>query len=356
MNASFFKVIGCLAVLVAVTFGILRERPLSQPNGILFPLAPIQGPAAAASVPSQMIQGWTMTPLASYKVEARVLAAKQYGWDSQSTLSPTDVVLGWQELSDSATLQDFKISQRDRWFFIETTSSKMSIDSVMTKVANTHLVAGSPEIERVLKKLKTGHLVEISGSLIEAQSSKGQQWRSSLTRNDTGNNSCELLYVDSIKVFGTRTASGSAPLLFAADSRRNAPATPPPAPGSPSQREPALTTTAMLSSSASRATGGASIDQPGSVPSATSARSSLSNENRLAERLEALTVAVTIEEFLEQITISGVGPRGAVINGQFCRLGELIDPVTGLRLAEVNTTTGQLRFTDDTGALYTKVR
>jgi hypothetical protein len=43
--------------------------------------------------------------------------------------------------------------------------------------------------------VQQGQVVKFSGQLIEAKASDGWRWQSSLTRNDTGNGACELIYV-----------------------------------------------------------------------------------------------------------------------------------------------------------------
>jgi len=49
-----------------------------------------------------------------------------------------------------------------------------------------------------MKKLKKDDLVYLKGSLIEIQAKDGWRWKSSLSREDTGNGACELMRVDSI--------------------------------------------------------------------------------------------------------------------------------------------------------------
>lgn len=45
-----------------------------------------------------------------------------------------------------------------------------------------------------------GHIVRFHGYLIEARRDDGWHWRSSLTRNDTGNGACELIWVEDLEV------------------------------------------------------------------------------------------------------------------------------------------------------------
>jgi len=51
--------------------------------------------------------------------------------------------------------------------------------------------------------VRVGDVVTLEGDLIEADKPGGWKWRSSLTRDDTGNGACELVYVKELTI-GTR--------------------------------------------------------------------------------------------------------------------------------------------------------
>ena len=57
---------------------------------------------------------------------------------------------------------------------------------------------GSRKIARQLDDARVGGIVTLSGKLIEVTGKEGWQWRSSLTRDDTGNGACELIWVESV--------------------------------------------------------------------------------------------------------------------------------------------------------------
>ncbi|HEV3148526.1 MAG TPA: hypothetical protein VGZ24_07735, partial [Chthoniobacterales bacterium] len=52
------------------------------------------------------------------------------------------------------------------------------------------------EIASRCKSLRTGSLVHLSGELVEATGPGIGTWRSSLSRTDTGNGACELMWVE----------------------------------------------------------------------------------------------------------------------------------------------------------------
>jgi len=48
--------------------------------------------------------------------------------------------------------------------------------------------------------VRIGQVVELHGQLIQADGKDGWRWISSLTRTDTGDGSCEVVWVDSVRV------------------------------------------------------------------------------------------------------------------------------------------------------------
>ena len=63
-----------------------------------------------------------------------------------------------------------------------------------------HLIPANAAVERALKKARKGHFIRITGQLVEVTHPGGWRWTSSLTRSDSGANSCELIYVETAQV------------------------------------------------------------------------------------------------------------------------------------------------------------
>jgi hypothetical protein len=59
-----------------------------------------------------------------------------------------------------------------------------------------HLIPADDGVERALSRVRPGHVVELRGQLVEARGDNGFQWRSSLTREDSGNGACEIVFVE----------------------------------------------------------------------------------------------------------------------------------------------------------------
>jgi hypothetical protein len=151
--------------------------------------------ADAAEVP-ETIGGARLTPRARYRIAARVLSTERYylGWRSE--LSPIDLALGWAAMSDPAVDRFIDWHQGGRWYFWHwSAESPYRNDVIHVQSANVHIIPGSPNLRRALLALDADDIVQLSGYLTDVTGPDGERWGSSLSRTDTGDHSCELLYV-----------------------------------------------------------------------------------------------------------------------------------------------------------------
>ena len=64
--------------------------------------------------------------------------------------------------------------------------------------SNTHVIPADRNLERAVRLLGSGDIAELAGELVRVEGRKDGRtlvWVSSLTREDTGDGSCELLYL-----------------------------------------------------------------------------------------------------------------------------------------------------------------
>jgi hypothetical protein len=142
-----------------------------------------------------------ITPLATFDVRARVIAAARYRFGRDADLAPVDLVLGWGAMSNSDVLKKISFSQGGRAYTWMTSTYPVSRRMIETHSANMHMIPADAEIERQLKSIRAGNMVHLKGFLVEVTTKDGWRWKSSLTRDDTGGGACELILVESLYVW-----------------------------------------------------------------------------------------------------------------------------------------------------------
>lgn len=189
-----------LALLVLLGWGALgwwRHRPLQPPPGVLAAQAPEQVDLDDGTVLQR--GDTTLRTRAHFALTARVLSREDYHWDAGASLAPMDLALGWGRMSDSAVLAGIQISQSGRFFYWHVDAYPIPRREIETSASNMHLIPADEGVRRAMERVRRGELVHLEGFLVDASRPDGWRWRTSLTRNDTGNGACELVYVEELE-------------------------------------------------------------------------------------------------------------------------------------------------------------
>jgi hypothetical protein len=152
---------------------------------------------AAEFVLQQGDAAWSVAPLAHYRIAARVLSRERYYFGWQSELSPLDLALGWGKMADPSVDRFIDWYQGTRWYFFHwSSSSPFHNPEISAQSANVHIVPATLNLRRALLALAADQIVELSGELVRIRDKGGEHsWQSSLSRSDTGDGSCELMWV-----------------------------------------------------------------------------------------------------------------------------------------------------------------
>jgi len=142
--------------------------------------------------------GYEIAALERFELEGTVVSRKDYSSDREAELSPTDLGMAWGEMRDEENLSAVRFSQRNRWMFWKTDRWPIPRRRFESQVGNIHIIPANEEVLDTLARVKSGDGVRLNGSLVEARATDGWRWRSSLSRTDTGDGSCELLFLERI--------------------------------------------------------------------------------------------------------------------------------------------------------------
>ena len=194
---------GRIFILSLIVLGYLVIRdwdsgPIEHPPGVLVAERPVQADLQPTTF---MLGDYQLTRKASFEIRARVLSKEPYYLGRTADLAPIDLALGWGVMSDSAVLSQIEISQSARWYRTRYDLPPPIADKqIIFNSSNMHMIPATKAIERSLKKLREGDIVLIKGYLVDVDHDSGWYWHSSMSRLDTGDGACELVYVESLSV------------------------------------------------------------------------------------------------------------------------------------------------------------
>jgi hypothetical protein len=178
-----------------------RERAVSHPIGVLVAAEPIQ---SNLEPPPQFDErGYTFIKRAHYDISARVLRKEMYYVDGVATLAPVDLAVGWGPMSDTRIIDQLEFSQMGRFLYWRPRNGHefpLPTEMLISHAAQMHMIPASKDIENRLKKLRPGQLVTIAGYLVDVRGPRGFTWNTSLSRTDTGDGACEIVWAESLEV------------------------------------------------------------------------------------------------------------------------------------------------------------
>ena len=191
-----------LVAFVAIEFARTSYSPDFASNPSVGSLAtlqvPTQGPADKATF---AFKGFQIQPLANFAIDARVLSREDYYLGKEAELAPLDLALGWKRMANPSVYRQLDISQGRRWYFYRWRDAPpIPAQEIVESSANMHLIPANATVEKTLRKAREGAFVRLTGHLVKASDASGWRWTSSLTRTDSGADSCELVFVETAQV------------------------------------------------------------------------------------------------------------------------------------------------------------
>lgn len=145
--------------------------------------------------------GYRYTGLADFSMTGRVLSRSRYRLDHLARYAPVDLAMGWGPMSDTAVLEHIWITQFGRWYwFWASGSTVLPVVGISLYSANMHMVPASQRVREVLLTARRDDVLRLKGMLVLITDDDGFRARSSLSREDTGDGACEIIYVEEARI------------------------------------------------------------------------------------------------------------------------------------------------------------
>lgn len=194
MRKELFIIIAAVCLIIVIQSKVNRMRLQNAPGVIV------------ETIPEQMLllekkgfkQGDVSISLrAEFELDAMVLSKQRYYFGRAAKLVPFDLALGWGPMSNPEVLKRIRIRQGNRWYYYNYKYPPPIPEREMAyHSSNMHLVASTKEVAKAIKAVRLGEIVHIKGYLVNMLADDGWRWKSSLSRRDTGDGACELVWVE----------------------------------------------------------------------------------------------------------------------------------------------------------------
>ena len=195
-----------IIIIAIVVFALVQHG--GRRRGVAGIGDPVQKPAHGGT--EMEIDGYKLniSYLYSYDISALVVSTHDYaGTDLGGKLAPRDFALAWGTVAQYNDKIDFHWRQSGRWYNWQAKSYEEiepvgGVEGVSKQSANNHIIPADDTVRKSIKKIKKGDYIKLTGYLVNIDGAKDDGstfwWNSSTTRNDTGDGSCEVIYVTAV--------------------------------------------------------------------------------------------------------------------------------------------------------------
>lgn len=140
---------------------------------------------------------------AEYELKGVVKSKKKYS-DFASQISEYDLTIAWGDLNKDEIDKFINYSQSGRWYYYKYSyESPVNADYISKHSANIHIIHKNNEVLNQVKKINEGDHIILKGYLVDVDFKNTNNvplWKTSRTRNDTGDGACEIMYVEEVTI------------------------------------------------------------------------------------------------------------------------------------------------------------
>jgi hypothetical protein len=170
-----------IAIIVTLVIGLWPAEEVHQKPGIL-----AKGAPKITRIHRDPIRknGYEFLPVGMFSFKGRVLQRQRYyyalgidmfAFDKPAAVSPVDLLIGWNEMSDETTLEIFRFyldGRKSAWKPDDINDRPKLEDLVELNTALVHVIPGSASIKAKLRNVYVGHIIECKGEIVKVQSTE----------------------------------------------------------------------------------------------------------------------------------------------------------------------------------------
>ncbi len=166
---------------------------------------PLQTPVNSEYIPEIKHDGYRvlLNAKARYRLDGVLVSKRGYRGGIMNWLAPWDYGMIWGAVIEQQKFIQFRQVVRFM-LYRYSPEAPVSMPYISSHSSNSHLIPANPNIRKALGKARKKATVRIEGYLVEVTVIKGPKlfssWNSSLTRLDTGNGACEIIYVTRLRI------------------------------------------------------------------------------------------------------------------------------------------------------------
>lgn len=196
-------------IMIAIAIAFFLKKDLPPKAEILNDVykAPIQTDTTEPAFSfGYRNDSYKVTPQADYELWGLVITHNNIGkigdiYHTEDSVDLKDVCVVWGDNleTESYLKGKYKSGSWTCYWNFENYKDYRAFNE--NEIANNHLITSDPVIQNIIRNLKIGDQIHLKGNLVNYENEK-TSWKrkTSMTREDTGNTACEVVFVDELEV------------------------------------------------------------------------------------------------------------------------------------------------------------
>lgn len=187
-----------LCVVIGLSIMAWSEIPIKRGPGITADKAPVISKLIGNK--DITFNGNTFSPHKKIEASVRVLEKSRYFFDNMSEFSSYDILVGWGEVSDQKNVDYINFKLKDRSFTYNKIRLPLKSDKISNQTLLWHAVPSSEDIKSSLFSLREGHIIQVSGFIVNVATKEGLHWNSASTPSQVSKsaNQHDILWITSL--------------------------------------------------------------------------------------------------------------------------------------------------------------
>lgn len=189
------KHIFLLLVLIFCYF-LWEQRPVKYGPGVMVNSEPrLETVNRAATIDTE-----EATLIPKYRIEGtiRVIAKKSYWFDNRRHISPTDLVLGWNRMSDDKLLNKLLITIDDRSYEVQMAKPPSLRGTIHEYVIMAHTIPATERIREKLATVRRGQFISFSGFIVDVRTNNEDTWVSPMRDGKPAVRSPQWIWIENL--------------------------------------------------------------------------------------------------------------------------------------------------------------
>lgn len=185
-----------LIIVLIFCYFLWEQRPVRYGSGIIADSKP---DVARIDFPNPIeTENFIITPKFEISGTVRVIARNRYWFEDMSHISPVDLLLSWDRMSDEDLLKRMLVKIDDRSYSVQMTKPPYQRGNIHEHLMLTHTIPATEQIQERITSLRRGQLVTFSGYIVDIKNRLGDEWISPVRDKLPANRSSQWVWIENL--------------------------------------------------------------------------------------------------------------------------------------------------------------